>query len=615
MHRDIIGFNEKGSLEKPPVRSSQYCYDADGRLTAQQSHTAGLHFGYNSLGQLDSATRTPTAAGMGLGLGIHNLRFEYDKLGRLIHEAGENGGLNWAWDGLSNLQSLSLPQGQQVGYQRYGSGHVHGMVFDGVDILNFERDDLHREVLRTQGRLTSQRAYDQRGRVSRQRAIMRTAGESEKILIGRDYHYNPAGELERINDNVRGESQYDYDPAGRLTGYYQTRNNSASEHFAWDAADNLLSRGGQREALATPAIQGNRLLHTLFARAGINTPLSFKYDAFGRVVVKNPGNPHKAQHLVWDDEDQLVQVTDHNGTTRFAYDPLGRRIAKQFEPKRHQSHLPQTVYTTRFVWEGLRLVQEIKDPSTPLESGSIRTWVYDPAQPAGYVPLACIDQAVFADGELGAAKVHYAHTDQLGTILELTDAEGNNTWSANYSAWGKWLGSADVAQEHKAHGQTGCNLRFQGQYWDEETGLHYNTFRYYDPEIGRFISPDPIGVQGGFNLYAYVPNPTGWIDPWGLDELYALLAKQDGWYDVFEYGKKQPVGQMYLKEGELWKIGETKNPNTRYSKNWLARNKLEYQAFHTNTSKATNLALEKIKLKGHAAAKGGRLPLGNKCTH
>jgi len=60
------------------------------------------------------------------------------------------------------------------------------------------------------------------------------------------------------------------------------------------------------------------------------------------------------------------------------------------------------------------------------------------------------------------------------------------------------------------------NLRFQGQYFDEETGLHYNRFRYYDPEIGRFISQDPIGLFGGNNLYQYAPNPVEWVDPLGL---------------------------------------------------------------------------------------------------
>jgi RHS repeat-associated protein len=59
------------------------------------------------------------------------------------------------------------------------------------------------------------------------------------------------------------------------------------------------------------------------------------------------------------------------------------------------------------------------------------------------------------------------------------------------------------------------NIRFQGQYLDPETGLHYNTFRYYDPDIGRFTTPDPIGLNGGLNLYQYAPNPISWVDPWG----------------------------------------------------------------------------------------------------
>lgn len=60
------------------------------------------------------------------------------------------------------------------------------------------------------------------------------------------------------------------------------------------------------------------------------------------------------------------------------------------------------------------------------------------------------------------------------------------------------------------------NLRFQGEYLDRETGLHYNLFRYYDPDTGRFISPDSIGPAGGLNLYQYASNPIPWIDPWGL---------------------------------------------------------------------------------------------------
>ncbi|MCU0074962.1 type IV secretion protein Rhs, partial [Pseudomonas koreensis] len=61
-------------------------------------------------------------------------------------------------------------------------------------------------------------------------------------------------------------------------------------------------------------------------------------------------------------------------------------------------------------------------------------------------------------------------------------------------------------------------LRFQGQYFDDESGLHYNRHRYYDPEVGRYLTPDPVKLAGGLNQYRYVPNPTGWVDPLGLSE-------------------------------------------------------------------------------------------------
>ncbi|WP_240326576.1 RHS repeat-associated core domain-containing protein, partial [Pseudomonas syringae] len=81
--------------------------------------------------------------------------------------------------------------------------------------------------------------------------------------------------------------------------------------------------------------------------------------------------------------------------------------------------------------------------------------------------------------------------------------------------------------------------RFQGQYFDVETGLHYNTFRYYDPEIGRFITQDPIGLSGGDNLYQYAPNPNGWVDPWGLCKSSSGGASSAG--DVASIGGKTCV--------------------------------------------------------------------------
>ncbi|MDR0746520.1 MAG: RHS domain-containing protein, partial [Helicobacteraceae bacterium] len=111
--------------------------------------------------------------------------------------------------------------------------------------------------------------------------------------------------------------------------------------------------------------------------------------------------------------------------------------------------------------------------------------------------------------------IHYIHTDHLGTPQEVTDAEGRIEWSADYSAWGERQHSLPLDADEAAQIHTDCALRFQGQYFDAETGLHYNTLRCYNPGCGRFISPDPINIQGGLNLYQYAPNAANWIDPWG----------------------------------------------------------------------------------------------------
>ena len=112
---------------------------------------------------------------------------------------------------------------------------------------------------------------------------------------------------------------------------------------------------------------------------------------------------------------------------------------------------------------------------------------------------------------------------------ELTNAQGQLVWQASYKTWGstvseEWdvkslanqpVHALDQGDSPKGEETRQQNLRFQGQYLDRETGLHYNTFRYYDADIGRFICPDPVGLDGGINLGSYAPNPNMWIDPWG----------------------------------------------------------------------------------------------------
>ena len=130
-----------------------------------------------------------------------------------------------------------------------------------------------------------------------------------------------------------------------------------------------------------------------------------------------------------------------------------------------------------------------------------------------------------ANGNHRICEVFYFHTDQVGLPEELTNSQGKLCWQASYKTWGstvaeEWevrstAGQAVNALDEGSKPTIEQNLRFQGQYLDRDTGLHYNTFRFYDSDIGRFISPDPIGLDGGINLGSYSPNPISWVDPWG----------------------------------------------------------------------------------------------------
>jgi len=134
----------------------------------------------------------------------------------------------------------------------------------------------------------------------------------------------------------------------------------------------------------------------------------------------------------------------------------------------------------------------------------------------------------------------YYQLDHLGTPQELTDYSGDIVWSATYNAYGQVTRLAFGGGE-----QLEQPLRFQGQYFDAESGLHYNRHRYYDPEVGRYLTPDPIKLAGGLNQYQYTPNPTGWVDPLGLSE----CPGGDGCKRP-AFGDEQPAGTTKVDEGE-----------------------------------------------------------------
>ena len=226
----------------------------------------------------------------------------------------------------------------------------------------------------------------------------------------------------------------------------------------------------------------------------------YRYDGWGNLTRRRNGVYQ--QHYVYDADNRLIKAHGRGPQgdfeAQYHYDALGRRTRKTVTLK---GKVPET---TRFVWEGYRLLQAQRD------NGTRRTWSYDPA--SRWTPLAALEQA--GDGQ--QADIYWLHTDLNSAPLEVTDAEGNLRWSGNYDTFGKLQGQTVAGAERRKGAFVEQPLRYAGQYQDNESGLHYNLFRYYEPEVGRFTTQDPIGLRGGLNLYRYAPNPYGWIDPLGL---------------------------------------------------------------------------------------------------
>ncbi|MEZ1318436.1 RHS repeat-associated core domain-containing protein [Pseudomonas fluorescens] len=411
--------------------------------------------------------------GLGRLIGVddgqdHPLEFEYDLQNRLITEHQGWGTLRYAYDACGQLKRLRLPDGSVLDYHLEKGGALSAIDLNGAR-LTTHQFAFGRELQRQQGQLTSHYHHDEQGRLQ-----AHVIHQHNRPLYMRHYGYAVNGNLATLADSRHGQRSYYYDALNRLTRVRHTRDDPP-ENFAHDPAGNLLMQ--DRPGMAKVA--GNRLL--------MQGDRHFDYDAFGNLIRERRGT---GQTLVteyrYDCQHRLIGITrPDGGQSSYRYDAFGRRIAKTVDG-----------HTTEFFWQGDRLVAE----SSP---NHYRSYLYEPGT---FRPLALLD----GKGPSKACPFYY-QLDHLGTPQELTDYSGELVWSAKYNAYGKVT--------HLSHGsgeKIEQPLRFQGQYFDAESGLHYNRHRYYDPDVGRYLTQDPVKLAGGLNSYRYAVNPTGWVDPLGL---------------------------------------------------------------------------------------------------
>ncbi|HFC8512844.1 TPA: glycohydrolase toxin TNT-related protein, partial [Neisseria subflava] len=231
---------------------------------------------------------------------------------------------------------------------------------------------------------------------------------------------------------------------------------------------------------------------------------TYYYDDLGNLIHRELADG-EVQNYFYDLHDQLVKVEifKKDGTKEtwaYTYDALGRRIGKgRLKNEEVSDGLEEE---TRFVWDGSHLLQEIQPDGR-------YTYLY--TDPDSYEPLVQVRNWTTEESE-SRQQTHYFHCDQIGIPREMTDKDGNLLWFGNYTGWGR------LKEETKVTDSAYQPFRLQNQYCDRETGLHYNFFRYYEPDAGRFVNQDPIGLLGGDNLYQFAPNTNKWLDVLGLNK-------------------------------------------------------------------------------------------------
>nr|WP_234006168.1 RHS repeat-associated core domain-containing protein [Cronobacter turicensis] len=415
-----------------------------------------------------------------------------------MSEENHGGKFEYEYDALGNLSSTRYPDGRELATLRYGTGHLLEMQLrhGGAThtLAAYGRDRLHREISRSQGVLSQETRYDAAGRVT-QRTVLDARRE---LVFERRYRWDRTDKIvQQIHTDATpatpGEkySQYlwGYDAAGQVTKAVEPQK---EERFFWDAA------GNRTEAHRNP------VWHNLLLRLD---GLKLDYDGFGRLIQRRDKSG-VIQQFAYDDEQRVKEIT-FTGHAEFKkveyrYDPLGRRTHKVLW--RYSDPQPETI---RFDWQGLQLAGEQSDR----EPDHYVQYVYTEGS---YEPLARVD-SVFDDCE-----IYWYHTELNGLPERVTDADGQTVWRGQFSTWGETERELSVPQW-----QVPQNLRFQGQYLDRESGLHYNLFRYYDPVAGRYTQMDPIGLAGGLNTYSYVSDPLVWVDPLGLAELNSIQQQID----------------------------------------------------------------------------------------
>lgn len=484
---------------------TEYSYDALNRLTEiQLDNNDTITFQYDTgtyaKGHLNKIT-DPSG----------ETTWTYNQFGQVTAKTQKIGTISltteYEYDTKGRLSTMTYPSGKEVTYG-YDDHLPDSVTVDTTTILDSATYDPFGPVNGwTWGNTTSHsRSFSTRGLLTSQKMVTDT----------RTLTYDDNGRVITLDDS-RHDLGFDYNVLSQITDF--TAAGSApltSQDFTYD-------ENGNRESIVETSTTYNYTITANTNRLASTegpTAKTFTYDAAGNVTDDN------IHTYAYDDRGRLVSVD--SGSVTYEHNGQGQRVKKD-----------DGTDETLFVYDEVgHLIGEYDDSGTLILE---HVWFNGG-------PVAVLD----------GTDEYYVHTDHLGTPRIITD--GNTIiWRWESGPFGE-----EAAQEDPDGDQTDFtyNLRLPGQYLDQETGLHYNYFRTYDPSTGRYLESDPIGLVAGLNTYAYVGNmPTTYSDPIGLIRWEGEFVVRSATYGLgivlgtFNLESECVQGKKSFAQVKTWGIG------------------------------------------------------------